>query len=71
MAQKLTMTKDTLRDALYNESGNPLAEKEIIQNVKDIIKSGGTVECTLDNLIIPVVLDNDDNIKFDIATYNK
>ncbi len=69
MMKEMTIEYDALKDLLHKNTGNPIAEEEIPQMVKDIIKAGGKVECTLEDLTIPVVIDEDGNIRFGSATY--
>ncbi len=62
--KKVTIEYDALKDLLYKNTSNPIAEEEIPQMLKDVIRAGGKVECTLEDLTIPVVLDDDGNIRF-------
>lgn len=62
--KKVTIQYDALKDLLYKNTSNPIAEEEIPQMLKDVIRAGGKVECTLEDLTIPVVLDDDGNIRF-------
>ncbi|MGD9970359.1 MAG: hypothetical protein AB7S65_07870 [Sulfuricurvum sp.] len=59
----LTLTKDQLRDAIYHEMNNPIAEERIIQLIKNILQEGGKVTCTLENIEIPVYLSQNGDIQ--------
>lgn len=56
--ETLTISKDNLRDAIYKEMGNPIAEEKIVEKIKSILQLGGKVQCTLEDITIPVYLND-------------
>lgn len=51
--------KECLGDAIYKKFGNPVTEEQLIEKIKDILRSNGKVQCMLDGIIIPVYLNKE------------